>query len=151
MIILVLLAEYVVVDPQDDRRGPAAAGLTVLSFTLFLVMATALRYANLRLYLLLPAVGLASGLVSLRAMRLRQPGNWPWLQAGLATLGVIQLAAGLHYWPLTPVSFGLALLGPAYALTSLLGNLAEGEPPRQAAIEPAVVLAIIWFAAFWMQ
>ena len=56
----------------------------------------------------------------------------------------VQIAAALHYWPLTPVAFGMALLGPAYALTNLLGNLAQSEPLRQAIVEPAIVLAFIW-------
>ncbi len=151
LIILVLMAEYLVVDPQDARRGMASAGLTVLSFVLFLILAAALRYSELRLYLLVPAVGLAGGLVSLRALRLRRPNRWSFLEAGLAAFSAVQLAAALHYWPLTPVSFGLALLGPAYALTSLFGNLAEDETLRQAAVEPAVILVIIWGAAIWLH
>jgi hypothetical protein len=40
----------------------------------------------------------------------------------------------------------LVLLGPAYCLTILIGNIAEGEPFQQAAIEPLIVLASIWGA-----
>lgn len=150
-IILVLMAEYLVIDPQEAQRGPAAAGLTVLSFVLFLILAAALRYSGLRLYLLVPVLGIAGGLVCLRALRLRRPDRWPVLEASLAAFSAVQLAAALHYWPLTPVSFGLALLGPAYALTSLFGNLAEDETLRQAAIEPGVILIIIWVAAIWLH
>ncbi len=151
LLILVLVAEYIVADPQDERRGPASAGLVALSFALFLVLAASLRFAGLRLFLRLPALGLAGGLVSLRALRLRLPGGWAFASAGLIALVTAQLAAALHYWPIPPVSFGLALLGPAYALTTLLGNLAEGEPPRQASLEPVIVLLMIWGAALWMR
>jgi hypothetical protein len=150
LLILVLVAEYIVVDPQDDRRGPAAAGLTALSFALFLVLAAGLRFAGLRLFLLLPALGLAAGLVSLRTLRLRRPDRWSPVEAGVIALVTVQIGAALHYWPIPPVPFGLALLGPTYAITTLISNLSEGEPPRQAALEPAVVLAIIWGAAVWM-
>ncbi|MCZ7551354.1 MAG: hypothetical protein M5U05_02010 [Anaerolineales bacterium] len=39
------------------------------------------------------------------------------------------------------------MLGPAYALTNFFGNLAEGKALREAVIEPAAVLALIWGAA----
>jgi hypothetical protein len=151
LLILVLIAEYIVVDPDDLRYPLAAAGLTAVSFTLYLVLAAALRFAELRLVMLLPPLALAGGLVGLRALHLRLHGRWAFLPAGLVALVTAQLAAGLHYWPLSPVSFGLALLGPAYALTTLLGNLAEGEPVRQAVVEPITVLFLVWGAAFWVR
>jgi hypothetical protein len=150
-LILVLIAEYIVVEPDDDRHGPAAAGLTAVSFTLYLVLVTALRFANLRLFQVLPAIVLATVLVSLRTLRLRLPERWSLLEAGLVALTTLQLAAALHYWPVSPVTYGLALLGPAYALTHFLGSLALGEPPRQAAIEPAILLGLIWAAALWIR
>jgi hypothetical protein len=150
LLILVLAAEYITIDPEDVRHPLAAAGLTVVSFALYLVLATALRFSGIRLFLLLPSLALGGGLVSLRALRLRIPGQWSFIPAGVVTLITIQIAAALHYWPLSPVRFGLLLLGPAYCLTNLVGNLAEGEPLQQAAIEPSVVLVLIWGAAFFM-
>lgn len=147
LLILVLVAEYISIDPEDVRQPPAAAGLTAVSFALFLVLVAGLRFANTRLFLLLPALGLASGLISLRTVHLRMHTGWAFLEAGLVALITIQMTAALHYLPVSPVSFGLALLGPAYALTILLGNLKEGEPLRQAVLEPVVVLALIWGVA----
>jgi len=151
LLILVLIAEYIVVDPDDVRHQPAAAGLTAVSFALYLVLAAALSFAGLRLFLLLPALMLASSLVSLRTLHLRLPGQWAYAQAGIIAVITGQMAAALHYWPLSPVSFGLALLGPAYALTNLMGNLAEGEPAQQAIVEPGVVLFLVWGAALWIH
>jgi hypothetical protein len=150
-LILVLIAEYIVVDAEDARRAPAAAGLTAVAFALYLVLGTTLRFSGLRLYLVLPAMALAAGLVSLRTLRLRLPGQWALMQAGVIALISTQFTAALYYWPVTPVTFGLALLGPVYALTNLAGNLAENDPPRQAIGEPLVVLLIIWGAAIWMS
>ena len=144
LILLVLIAEYIAVDATDARQAPAAAILTAVSFALYLVLVAGLRFANLRLFLLMPALALAGGLVSLRTLRLRLPDHRFYLEAGLVALISVQIAAALHYWSLTPVAFGMALLGPAYALTNLLGNLAQGEPLRQAIVEPAIVLAFIW-------
>jgi hypothetical protein len=151
LLTLVLIAEYIVVDPDDERFSPAAAVLTVLSFALYLVLASALRFAGWRLFQILPVLAIAVGLVSLRVLRFRLHQQWSFLQAGLVTLITTQIAAALHYWPITPVSFGLALLGPAYALTTLTGNLAEGEPLPQAGIEPFVVLGFIWLAAILIR
>ncbi len=148
LLVLVLVAEYIVIEPEDIRQPLAAAGLTVVSFALFLVLASALRFADLRLYLLVPSLALAGGLVSLRVLRLRINGPWPLIPAGVIALIVTQIAAALHYWPLSPVRFGLIILGPAYCLTNLVGNLAVGESPRRAVVEPLAMLALIWGASF---
>jgi hypothetical protein len=147
LILLVLVAEYIAVDAEDARQAPAAAVLTAVSFALYLVLASGLRFADLRLFLLLPSLALAGGLVALRTLRLRLSNRWLLLEAGLVALITVQIGAALRYWPLSPVAFGLALLAPAYALTNLFGNLAESMPLRQAIIEPAIILAFIWGAA----
>lgn len=150
VLLLVLIAEYIVVDPEDARRPLAAAGLTAVSFALYLVLAAALRFSGLRLFQILPAIALAGGLVSLRTLRLRIPDRWCWVEAGIVALLTLQLAAALHYWPITPIAYGLAILGPGYALANFLANLAAGEDPRQAALEPALLLGLIWVTAIWM-
>jgi hypothetical protein len=63
----------------------------------------------------------------------------------------VQIASGLHYWPLSPVQFGLMLTGPLYALTNLAINLGEELPIRRAAIEPAVVTALCWGLAIFLR
>ncbi len=151
LLILVLTAEYIVVDPADFRYPFAAAGLTAVSFALFLVLATALNIANMRLFLLFPILAAAGGLVSLRTLNFRYHGRWAYLPAGITALITGQIAGALHYWPISPVAFGLALLGPAYALTNFLGNLEEGRPARQAVIEPLVVLLLVWLTAIWLR
>lgn len=151
MLVLVLVAEYIVVDPDDVRQPPAAAGLTAVSFALYLVMAVGLRYAGMRLFLILPALSLSAGLICLRTLRLRLHGRWAFFQSAVVALLVGQLVAALHYWALSPVSYALALLGPAYALTSLIASLEESEPLHQAVIEPGIVLILVWSAAFWIR
>jgi hypothetical protein len=151
LLILVLVAEYIVIDPRDIRQPLAAAGLTAVSFALYLVLAAALNFAGVRLFLLLPALGLAVFLVSLRTLRLRLPEEWALLEAGLIALITVQVATPLHYWPISPVSFGLTLLGPAYALTIFFENLAHGKHGLQAALEPGIILGLIWGAALWIH
>jgi hypothetical protein len=151
ILMLVLLAEYIVVDADDVRQPLASAGLTVVSFSLFLLLIASLRYANLRLYLILPALGLAAFLICLRTIHLRLHGRWAILHAGIVTLIVGQLAAGLHYWPISPVSYALVLTGAAYSLTLLMTSLLNEKPLSQAAVEPLLVLLFFWGAAAWIR
>jgi hypothetical protein len=149
LLMLVLIAEYIAVDSQDLRYPVASAGLTAVSFALFLLLAIAMRSAGLRQFYILPALTFSFALVCLRTLHLRLRGRLLILQTTALALIVAQVAAGLHYWPLPPIAFGLAILGPAYSLTSLVGGLAEGEPFRKAMVEPLVVLVTVWGIAFW--
>jgi len=150
-LVLVLLAEYITVDGEDIRQPIAAAGLTALSFALFLTLTIAMRFAGLRLSFLLPTITLVVFLVSLRTLQLRLKGRLLLVQSGVIALVCAQITAALHYWPISPAAFGLALLGPAYALTSFMGSLAENDSLPQAILEPALVLLIVWGASVWMS
>ncbi len=144
LLVLVFVAEYIVVDVTDERQAPATVGLTAVSFALYLTLAIALRASGVRLYLLLPALVPAIALVSARTLYLRLGGRWCWYWAVGIALAVGQVALGLHYWPLLPLSFGLAITGPAYALTSLAGSIEEGRSRSTLWIEPAVFLGLCW-------
>ncbi len=151
LLMLVLVAEYITVDPEDARQPLAAAGLTAVSYALFLILAIGLRFAGLRLFLMLPAIALAGWLVSLRTLHLRLHGRWTFLQAGIVGLMIGQFVAAFHYLPLTPISFGLLLVAPGYAVTSLIAGLEEGAPLGQALIEPLVVFVLFTAIALWVK
>jgi hypothetical protein len=151
ILISVFLAEYVAVDPGAPNYPLASAGLTALSYALFFLLAIALRTAGARLFLMIPAIFIASGLVSLRTLHLRLSGRWefPWSIG----IGIVcaQIAGGLHYWPLSPVQFGLVLMGPLYALTTLTYSLSEDIPVRRALVEPGIILAFAWGTAVFIH
>ncbi len=149
LLMLVLVAEYIAVDPEDIRYAIASAGLTAVSFAIFLILAIALRSAGIRLFLTLPALTFASFLVVLRTLHLRLGGVWSIMPSIALALIIAQLSAALHYLPLPPATYGLALIGPTYALTTLVANLAERIPFKRAIIGPALVLIIFWGAALW--
>ena len=151
ILLLVFFAEFVVVDPIDSRYPFATAVLTVLAFIIFLILAVALKATNVRLFLLAPALFVGGGLVALRTLHLRLNERWELTWAIGIGLVTIQLGAALYYMPLTPVRFGLGLLGPVYALTSLAISLAEGIPPRQAILEPAVMLVLLCGLMIWFR
>lgn len=148
LLVLVFLAEYVVVDPSDVRYPLATAALTALAFALALILTVALRATDVTLLILAPALFLGQGLVALRALHLRLNERWDlgWA-SGIGLIGM-QMGSALRFWPLTPVQFGLILLGPVYALTMLAVSLSEGHPFRQAMVEPLVMLILVWGLAF---
>ncbi len=147
LLVVVFISEYVAVDPASASYPSATAILTSLSFAIYLILLVAVRLAGMRLVVLAPAIFIVSGLLALRVLRLRLHGQWKFVWAlGIALIS-IQLAAGLHYWPLSPIQFALALLGPMYALISLAGNLGESAPIRRAAIEPIIAVSLAWASA----
>jgi hypothetical protein len=89
--------------------------------------------------------------ISLRTWHLRLGGEWAWIESALVMVIVGQVAAALHYWPLPALSYGLAVLGPAYAMTNLVTGVAQGATFRQALAGPLVMLAISWGAAWWIR
>ncbi|KPL80812.1 hypothetical protein ADN00_01055 [Ornatilinea apprima] len=144
LLILVFVAEYIVVDLADDLHAPAAIGLTAVSFALYLFLAISLRAAGLRLYTMLPTIVLSMALVALRTLYLRLNGRWCLVWGVAIAVIVGQFAVGFHYWPLSPLSFGLLLVGPSYALTSTAVLIEEKRPWQTLWIEPVVMLAIFW-------
>jgi hypothetical protein len=147
ILVLVLIAEYIAVDPEDIRLPLATAALSAVSFALFLVLAGALRAFGVRLLYNIPALVLAAWLVSLRVTNLRLHGEWTIYESAIIAFVVGQITAAFNYWPLTPVTFGLVLLGPSYALISLFCNLIEEKPFRKAIFEPVISILIAWGAA----
>jgi hypothetical protein len=142
MLAVVYVAEYITLDPADSRYVPAAVALTAVAFSLFLILAIALRAAGVRLYVILPASVIAVFMVVQRTLYLRLGGRWPWKWPVAISVITGQLVIGLHYWPVSPLQFGLILLGAAYALTSVAGGLEEGRSGRSLWVEPGVMLVV---------
>jgi hypothetical protein len=151
ILVLVLMAEYIAIDPQDIHLPLASAALSAVSFALFLVLAGALRSAGVRLLYNTPFLMLAIWLVSLRVTNLRLHGEWTIYESAIIAFVIGQITAAINYWPLAPIAFGLVLLGPSYALISLFCNLIEGKHYRQFILEPILSLLIAWGAAFVLR
>jgi hypothetical protein len=144
LLVFVFVAEYIVLDPSDTRVAPATIGLTAVGFALFLVLAIALRASGQRLFLELPALMGAVFLVVLRSLYLRLGGRLVWVWPAVIAVFIGQMAAGLHYWPLSPLQHGMILLASAYALTSIAAAVEEGRSLRAAWAEPAIMLGVLW-------
>jgi Protein of unknown function (DUF5656) len=150
-LLLVIIAEFITVDPNDIRQPAAGGFLTAISYAIFLLLAIDIFASGTRLFILLPVIFCATWLVSLRALHERRVGEWPLPQATVIALMTSQLAAAYHYLPLSPIAAGLLCGGPAYALTQFFGNINQGQGIPQAVIEPIVSLVIIIGIAVWIQ
>jgi len=148
---LVLTSEFVSIDSEDVRHPLVAAGLSAVSFALYLVLAISLRSEGIRLFLMLPGLGLGAWLVSLRVLHLRMQGQWLIYEGAFIGFIVSQFGAALYYWPVTPVAFGVLVTGPTYALTSLFIGLIEEKPLRRTLIEPALAILITIGVAAWVM
>jgi len=151
LLILVMVAEYITIDPDDIRQPIAAAGLTAVAYALLLVLSITVKDAGVRLYMLLSAVVLAVGAISLRTLHLRLHGRWAFLFSLVIVIIVAQITAAIHYLPISPVSFGLILMGLAYGLTGVIANLANGVSLNRAVVEPGSVFIIILITVIWLR
>jgi hypothetical protein len=147
----VFLAEYIAIDASAPPYAIARAGLSALAYALFLILTTSLRFSGARMFLLVPVIFIVAALISLRILHLDGTDRWdfPWA-IGIGIV-CVQIGAGLHYWQLTPIQFGLALTGPLYALTMLSAGLAENIPWRRAAVGPAIIVGLAWASAIFLR
>ena len=103
------------------------------------------------MFLMIPVIFIVAALISLRILHLDGTDRWdfPWA-IGIGII-CVQIGAGLHYWPITPIQFGLALTAPLYALTTLCMNLTENIPVRRAALGPIAIVVISWVSVIFLR
>lgn len=143
LLVLVILSEYITVDPEDTRFTVVSIGLSALSLVLFLILAVSIRASGARLYLVLPAIGIGSGLVSLRIFYLRSSRNWQYALSLGISLILAQIAAGLHYLPFSPIQFGLLLVGFLYGLISISESVIQNQFTKRVFVEPVIIFIVI--------
>lgn len=142
LLLSILIAEYNSVSQEGRWYRFVTLALSALAYTLFLMLAISMRGLGLRLFLVLPAVALAAFLSGTRINLLRSSENWHSLQLLATTLLVAQVAAALHYLPVSALGFGLILLGLLFAINNYFAALNAGQPPRAAAHEPLIALGL---------
>ena len=150
LVLLVLVGEYISIDKHNQYFPVALMVLSAVSFSLFLIIAIAVRAANLRLYLTAAILPIVYAFLSLRVLQLRFGGSWPAKWTAVITLAIAQFTIGLYYWPLSPIRFGLLLLGPAYALIGIASSLEESPALSDIYLEPLIMLGIIWLLAIFL-
>jgi len=150
-LLLVIFAEFIVLDEGDIHRPFAIIMLSALSYAMFLSLLVALRSANLRLVMTLPAVAISSGALSLRVISLQNPDQLKFPEAMACLIIVVQLTAALHYLPISSLSFGLFLLGTLYATVNLITTVSRETFSRNSLIEPVSVLILLWGLALLLN
>jgi hypothetical protein len=149
---LVLISEYIVLDSSSSYYFLAEIMLSSIAIVLFLILAISLHASETRLFSRIPVLSLAALLVYLRVIHLRQNGYWALAQGSVPFLLIGELAAGLHYWPIGSIGFGIALTGPLYALIEISGLLpgAESKIHRKDLIWPLVIIVLSWASAIFI-
>ncbi|NPA31421.1 MAG: hypothetical protein GXO37_05410 [Chloroflexi bacterium] len=152
-LVVVLLAEFVVLDPQDPRALWAGLGLQAVAYGLYLLLALAVRAAGWRLLFAAPLLAVGAWVVARRlwALRSRAPSWWA---DGVVLVVMGHLSVAWFYAPLGPLAYSLVLLGALYALVPLLAEPAAGRPWNEAWTEPLATAAGLWLLAVvleWMR
>ncbi len=151
LLALVFTAEFITLDHTAPFFPLATGGLTLLGAILFLLIASALRFASMRLVLFLPTLGIVTFLLSLRLLHLYLPQRWEiYWSLGLALL-LVQIAAPLHYWPLAVTPFGLMLAGAFYGLFASAVALIEGNLNRWTIAEVGLIILGSWGLGLWLN
>ena len=151
LLLAILLAEYSSANKENHFNAIAIQALSALTFGLFLILAITIRGLALRLYLAFPAIVIGSFLAATRVQLLLENSEWlPMQMAGIAFI-VAQIAAALHYLPVSALGYGLILLGLLYALSHFFGALHFAPEPQQAARDSLIALAIFWLLAILLR
>jgi len=66
------------------------------------------------------------------------------------TLIITQIIIALFYWPLSPIRFGLLVVGPAYALNDAASAVIEKPNAERTFIGPLIMLGIFWLSAIFI-
>lgn len=135
LLIAVLVAEFIVQDPEDPRQDLAVLGLTALAYLLLAGVLFAIRATELRAFFAVPLTFAACFVVIWRQIRLADLTHGSVGHATLFSFLISQVAWALHYWPIHPLQEALLL-----SLLVYLGNntslaLLRGEMDRSRSIE----------------
>ncbi len=140
LLVLVLVAEYTVVERADTAFQAASFSLTALTFIVALAIFGWIRFTGTRAALSATSTASLGGLLALRLFLLNQANS----QRSLIFASVIGLTCGetmwaLNYWRVTPIGAGLLLLVLFYTLHGLAQQHLAGQLTRRVVVEFAVV------------
>lgn len=149
LLVVVLVAEYTAVDPEDPAYRVAALGLTALTFIVALALLGWSRFTGTRAAISSTFTAAMAGSLALRLFLLNG-GTFGRSALCAAIVGLVLGEAmwALNYWQITPTGAGLLLLVLFYVLQGLLQQHLTGQLNRRAVIEYSVVGAIGLVVAF---
>jgi hypothetical protein len=139
-LMLVLVAEYTVVDRADPAWDLAALGLTALAYTLALILFALLRSLGARALISASIGGLVAMALAWRLFTLKRaaPARAT-LQAALVGLIVAEAIWAINYWRVVPGSAGLLAMIPFYLAVGLAQQHLMGSLTRRIWLEYVIV------------
>lgn len=150
-LVVVLIAEYLVVDPADPRRDAAALALTTLAYLLALVLFILLRHLGARAAISATIGGTVAAALALRLFALKFAPLWrAALYAAFVGLICSETLWALNYWNISASGSALLTLLPFYVSVGLVGQHLSGHLTRRIWIEFGIVgsamlvISLIW-------
>lgn len=142
-LVLVLVAEYTVVDPDDPAYRIATLGLTALTFIVALTSFAWIRYTGTRAALSATFTAVIAGSLALRLLMLNG-GTFgrSAVYGGLVGLVVGEAMWALNYWQIAPTGAGLLLLVLFYGLHGIAQQHLTAQLTRRTVIEYAAISLI---------
>jgi len=130
LLMAVLIAEYIVQNPDDPRRSAAVVILTGLAYVLLLGVMYAIQAANLRAVYAVPLSFLASLAIGWRLLKLSHPGVSVFPYSTAIAMIAAEAIWALHYWPMPPLRTGLLFCVVVYLGKSLTEAIIEHRLDR---------------------
>lgn len=151
LLIAVIIGEYITVDITDKRFTFASIGLNAVTYALFLIFTVAINGMGVRLYFLVLTVFPFSVFAALRILSLRLAGKRIWKWALAIALILSQTAFSLHYFPISPLQFGLFMTGIIFLLTSISVIVENKENLKKSWIAPVMFFFLFVLIALFTR
>ena len=135
---IILYAEYQVLKSNVSTNTIFTVLLMSLAHALFMAFTIALRASISRIFLIIPAIVLASIFVSYRTIYLRTDGKFKSYWIYVVTFICFQFAIALYYLFLTPNQYGLILTAILFVSNAVIARIGQGDRKRLY-IEPLVI------------
>lgn len=146
----VLVAEFIIFDPDDPRYDLVALSLRTLAYLLLAGSLFAVNGSGLRAIFAVPSTFAAATAVSWRLMRLEEVSVGVALRFAII-IGFVaaQLTWALHYWPIPPLQIALVNGLSVYLSYHWISLVRRGEMVRGRVIE-IVIVGILGLTAILM-
>lgn len=139
-LVVVLVAEYTVVDADDPAYRAASLGLTALTFIVALALLGWIRYTGTRAALSATFTAAIAGTLALRLLMLNGATfGRSAIYGALVGLVVGEAMWALNYWQIAPTGAGLLLLVIFYVLHGLAQQHLTAQLTRRAIVEYVVI------------
>jgi hypothetical protein len=139
LLLVLLTAEYLVLDPKDPRYEGAALGIKLLAYILLVGFLFAMRATGMRAAFEIPLVLMACAGVAWRLLKLGVRGASMWRYALLIGFVIAQIAWALHYWPTPPLQEALILGLTAYVAVEVILSSMQRQLEKSRILELAAV------------